>query len=404
LKTGKIKVEPGVFKMNFLLVDDDQATLKLIAPKLSAWGHTVHTAENGKNAWEIIKTTPIEIVVSDWMMPDLNGLELCGKIRSKESGNYIYIILISAKDSSKDIVRGLSGGVDDYITKPINFEELRARIDIGSRIVRLERELNEKYNTIRNNYLQTIEMFIYLIEMFDEDLGGHSRRVGDISLQLAEKHGDVSSKAYKTIQTAGLLHDIGMIGLPKSILSKRRTEMVEGEQDLFRSHPYLGKKILDEIEYLSPISKIVGMHHEQYNGRGFPDGLPGKDIPIEAQIVSAASIYDNLIHRGGISYTKIPDHLQRIRGYQLSPQLADMLLEINFENIREDEKASDAEIRLDQLEAGMILTKNIRMKTGAFVMPSGTRLTRNSIEKLIHYLAIGAISKTVYIEKDSIRR
>ena len=125
--------------MNILIADDDPVTLKLLSSRLCAWGHTVHQAADGNTAWETIRSTPVDMVISDWMMPGMDGLELCRRIREHNEPGYIYLILISAQDSKTEIVRGLESGVDDYITKPIDMDALHARIEIGARIVNLER-------------------------------------------------------------------------------------------------------------------------------------------------------------------------------------------------------------------------------------------------------------------------
>jgi putative two-component system response regulator len=165
--------------MNILIADDDPVTLKLLSSRLCAWGHTVQQAGDGNTAWEIIRSTPIDMVISDWMMPELDGLELCRRIRALQEPGYIYLILISAQDSKADIVHGLESGVDDYVTKPIDMDALRARIEIGARIVDLERTLNHKIEMITANHYQTIRMFSRMIEVIDDELGGHCRRTAE---------------------------------------------------------------------------------------------------------------------------------------------------------------------------------------------------------------------------------
>jgi HD-GYP domain-containing protein (c-di-GMP phosphodiesterase class II) len=205
------------------------------------------------------------------------------------------------------------------------------------------------------------------------------------------------------IETAALLHDIGMVGIPKSILNKRRTEMVDNERQLYQSHAATGARIIGEIEIMKPAALLVRMHHEQYNGKGFPDGLAGDEIHVGAQIIAAASIYDNMIHKGKIPIDRIADGLQRIRGYQLSPQMVELLLEINVDQQHELARQSAAERELEDLKAGMIIAANVRMKTGAFVMAADTKLDDYSIDKLKHFHNIGAIANKVLIRKSAMR-
>ncbi|WP_372680241.1 response regulator [Desulfosarcina sp.] len=390
--------------MNILIADDDPVTLKLLASRLGVWGHTVHQAADGNAAWEAISGTPVDLVICDWMMPGMDGLELCRRIRERHESGYIYLILISGQDSKADIVRGLEGGVDDYITKPIDMDALHARVEIGARIVKLERTLNRKIEIISANHIQTIRMFSRMMEVVDDELGGHCRRTANLAVQLANRHPDVSDAETPIIETAALLHDIGMVGIPQSILNKRRTEIVENERQLYQSHAAMGARIIGEIAIMKPAALLVRMHHEQFNGKGFPDGLAGDEIPVGAQLISAASIYDNMIHKGKIALDGIPERLQRIRGYQLSPQVVALLLEVNVAQQHERARHRAEELELNDLTTGMVIAANVRMKTGAFVMAADTELDGYSIDKLKHFNNIGAISDKVLIRKSTVRR
>lgn len=385
--------------MNILLAEDDQVTLQLLKTKIGQWGYHLQTAHNGLEAWNIVQQSKVDIVVTDWLMPVMDGLELCRQIRAIKTPNYVYLIIISAQDTRKDIVKALSSGIDDFIVKPINIEELKVRIEIGARVVGLEKELIKKFHFIEKNYFQTIRMFVQLMETFDEQLGGHCRRVGRFALELAQLHPSVQESDYSIVETAGLLHDIGMVGLPNNLLSKRRNEMVGDEQKQYQSHSIRGEIILNEIEMLRPVARIVRMHHEQFNGKGFPDGLEGSQISILTQIVTAASIYDNLIIRGKISLDNISDHLQRVRGYHLDPALVDMLIEYNLSRIHQEANKDYMPVESDSLTEGMILAEDIRMKSGAMIMPAGTELNSYGIGKLQTYVDMAIIPKDVYILK-----
>ena len=167
--------------MNILIADDDPVTLKLLSARLGMWGHTVHQAVDGKAAWETIGSMPIDIVVSDWVMPGLDGLELCRRIREDQEASYIYLILISAQDSRADIVRGLESGIDDYLPSPSIWTPCAPESKSVCGIVKLERNLNRKIEIITANHYQTIRMFSRMMEVVDDDLGGHCRRTAKLA-------------------------------------------------------------------------------------------------------------------------------------------------------------------------------------------------------------------------------
>jgi len=385
--------------MNILIVDDSKSTLSLLKKNMNSWGHTVYTTENGAAAWKILQSEPVDIVVSDWMMPEMDGLELCKKLREGDFKQYVYFIIISAVNNQEKIVTALNAGADDYIIKPLNNDELKARIGIGTRIINLEKALQDKYKIIKKNYFQTIRTFLNLLEVYNEELGGHSRRVSQLSLQIATMHPKVLENDYQIIEAAGLLHDIGMIGLPNETFSKKRTEMNSDEKQQFLSHPVRGEIMLYEIEFMRPISKLIRSHHEQFNGKGFPDGLSGDNLPLEAQIISAASIYDNLVHRGEMPLADIPGKLCQLRNYLLDPSIVDCLLDINVKNIEEENKKQFKEVSIDNLKKGMILAQDVRMKTGAIILPESTTLTDHSIQKLSSYKSLNQFDQKVFIYK-----
>jgi putative nucleotidyltransferase with HDIG domain len=385
--------------MHILVVDDEAAARQFFEKILKSWGHTVYLAENGSDAWTMLFSKTVDVVVTDWMMPQMNGLELCRKIRKAEFEKYVYLILISGRNSQQDIIHGLEVGVDDYITKPVNTQEFRARIEIGERIVSLEKKLRLKHAETERNYFQTIQMFTNLIEVVDEQLGGHCKRVAKLCLRLAKIHPDVAQEDLPVLEAAGLLHDIGMVGLPKEIVAKRRTEMKGDEKKLYLSHPVQGEIILKEIEFLKPISMLIRNHHEQVNGHGYPDGLKGDEIPLLSRIIYAASMYDSLVKKWKVPMKDIPDRLQQQRGYQVEGDLIDYLLEINLENIQREEEKDYLKVSLDQLKEGMVLTSSVRMKSGALVLPSQTKLTTRGIEKLISYHQLDCIADTVCVYK-----
>ena len=390
--------------MNILIVDDDPSTLQLLEKDLKKSDHTIFLAQDGKEAWSKLQSAPYDLVLSDWMMPGMDGLELCRRIRNADFKRYVYFIIISAKDIKQEILDGFESGIDDYITKPIDLDDLHARIKVGARIVELEKDLSEKYDEIKRNYFQTIRMFASLVEVFNEDLGGHSRRVAEISRELAKRHPEVSEEDLALVEAAGLLHDIGMVGLPGEILTKKRTEMNGEERQSFLSHPVRGEIILKEIDFLRPVARLVRAHHEQYNGLGFPDGLSKNEIPLLAKILSAASIYDNFVHRGNVSYEEVPGKLRQFQGYQLDPALVEILLEINLENIQKEKGKAFVEVLVDDLEEGMILAKDIRMKSGAMMMPGETTLSIYGIEKLQgYYHELAGITNKVRVYKSDVR-
>lgn len=385
--------------MNVLIVDNDPKALSLYEETLSSNKYDLKLVYSGADALELMEVEPVDIVVTAWKMPEMDGIELCRRIHQGGFKGNVYTILVSNQDADSELIRSLGTIVNDYIRKPVNPIDLTVRMAIGARVVRLEHRIDRDRETLKKAYYPTVRTLFHLVNVYDEDLGNHSRRVAEASVKLAKRHPGVSSADYPTIQAAGLLHDIGMVCVPAAILTKSRTEMTARERTLFLSHPVQGESIMNENENLRSVAALVRMHHEQYNGKGFPDALAGNQIPLQAKIITAVSTYDNLIHRGKCSLESAPAELQRFIGYQIDPALYDYLIRLNMDNMAREACKTHREVRLDGLAEGMVLARNVRMKGGAMAMPVQTRMTSAMIDKLGQYSKKGYVPDKFYVYK-----
>ncbi len=393
--------------MKILVVENNPEIVSFLEQALTSWGHDVQGIENELSGLKISKDLSADVQILSCLPGDEDSRLINGKINSTVTGNdkkrFSYIIFILEKDDPEAMDRAIQSGADDCLVKPIRLTDLRMKIEVASRIINLETESANSLKEFEKNYFQTIGMFNSLIEVFDEDLGGHCRRVSKISRELAGMHPDVSEDEYQIAESAGLLHDIGMIGLPSDILSKKRTERNDEERRHYFSHPARGEIIIDEIEFLEPVGKVIRSHHEQFNGRGFPDGLKGNQIPVLAMIVSGASIYDNFLNRGHVTLEKLPDSLDQMKGNQLNPFVVDLLFEIIAERRIKEEKRDYKTLKIKDLKQGMVLARDLRMKTGALAMPEQTELSVYGIEKLKSYQKLECISNRVSVYKSTLR-
>ncbi len=148
--------------MKVLIVEDDLISRRLLQKTLEEWGYTVIPAENGQKAWDIFNKDEIKFIVADWLMPEMDGIELCRKIRSSKNSGYVYFIILTGKDKREDIVEGLDAGADDYVAKPFDREELKVRVKAGERIIKLEKELKD-----RNTELNQLNIRLEKLALID---------------------------------------------------------------------------------------------------------------------------------------------------------------------------------------------------------------------------------------------
>ncbi|HXH94152.1 MAG TPA: HD domain-containing phosphohydrolase [Thermoanaerobaculia bacterium] len=273
-----------------LAVDDNEQNLQLLEEYLSTWGYDVVMARDGREALQLFPEINPSVIVLDVMMPVMDGYEACGSIKDQPGGRTIPILMLTALTGTEDKIKALECGADDFLNKPINKDELRTRIRSLIRIRALREELDSSENIILT--------LTNALANKDPRSGGHVERVAAYAARLSDKLG-MSRSERETIVKGALLHDIGMIGVPDALLAKR--DLTDEERALVATHTRVGASILDPMTSFRQFVPMVRWHHERKDGRGYPDGLAGDAIPLEAQIVALANRYDEIRHGDGSS-------------------------------------------------------------------------------------------------------
>jgi putative two-component system response regulator len=268
-----------------LAVDDNEQNLQLLEEYLSTWGYDVVMARDGREALQLLPRIDPSVIILDVMMPVMDGYEACGFIKDLPGGRTLPILMLTALTGTEDKIKALECGADDFLNKPINKDELRTRIRSLIRIRNLRRELDSSENIILT--------LTNALANKDPRSGGHLERVANYAARLGDKLG-MSPEERETLIKGAMLHDVGMIGVPDTLLAKR--ELTAEERDVVAAHTRIGASILDPMTTFRPFVPMVRWHHERKDGRGYPDGLTGDAIPLEAQIVALANRYDEIQH------------------------------------------------------------------------------------------------------------
>ena len=349
--------------MHILFAEDQELSRFFLTSHLRAMGHTVTEASNGQEALDALignlrstETEDIGMLITDWDMPIMNGLDLAIRARHLMGEQYLYIILLTGKGDSYDRVKGFAeGGVDDYVVKPFEINELKLRIQVGIRLMQaehslrhysqgLERIVQKQTGAIREAQNEIISRLFNALQTRHAETGSHVRRIGVMSAFMAEVLGwPVHSVDH--IRGAAPLHDVGKIGIADSILLKPGALTVS-ERNIIQRHTSIGSKILD-----SSTSKLIQMaasialhHHENWDGSGYPNGTSGTTIPIEARIVSIVDVYDALrsdrVYRRGLSEETVSSIMRNERGTKFDPELFD-LFEKHLDEIKDLLKAPE---------------------------------------------------------------
>ena len=330
-----------------LAIDDNPEVLKLMKMLLSD-EFDLELATSAEKGLAIMKEKGPDLVLCDVMMPGMDGHAFSRAVKSDQALKHIPIILVTARTGAEMLDEGMKAGADDYISKPFDSVELKARIRALLRIRRVESELalanrNLKQRTSdlvdqqRSLFLSTVKSLASAIDAKDEYTRHHSTRVTDFTLKIAGTMG-FSEKEAGDLELAALLHDVGKIAVPENILNKPG-KLSDQEFALIKEHPSRGESILKPVIELKEIARVVRAHHEHYDGTGYPDGLKGREIPLGARIMAVADAYDSITserpYRKAASHRYAVKEIIRCSGTQFDPEVVEHCLEVSNALVQE---------------------------------------------------------------------
>ncbi len=324
---------------SILIVEDDETVRRLMREELSGEGYRCLEAGDAEQALTRLRDNSVELVILDIRMPGKSGIELLPEIRASNPDT--AVVMATAISDSHTAIQCMRGGAWDYITKPFTLNEItttversleKRRLNLAHRRyqLELERTVTQQTKRIRESFLNSITALAYALEAKDEYTGGHSERVAQVSVRMAEELG-AAKDAIERIRLAALVHDIGKIGVQESILHKPAT-LLDAEYQHVKSHCEIGERILAPVVEDGEILKMVRHHHERYDGTGYPDNLCGLEIPLGARILAVADAYDGMTsqrpYRGALSVEAACAEIRRHAGTQFDPEVGETLLRL----------------------------------------------------------------------------
>ncbi|TGK03787.1 two-component system response regulator [Leptospira semungkisensis] len=289
-----------------ILIVDDEATNLQVLRQILQDEYSLLFAKDGAKAIELAILEKPNLILLDVMMPGMSGHETCKKLRVDPATSRIPVIFVTAMAEEEDETDGFESGAVDYITKPVSPAIVKARVRTHLSLVR-----NDE---LKGTRLQIIQRLGLAAEYKDNETGLHVIRMSHYSETLASALG-YSPEVAENILNASPMHDIGKIGIPDSILQKPG-KLTPEEWDIMKKHPNIGAEIIgDHDSFLLQMAKSIAQnHHEKWDGSGYPNGLKGDEIPMEARIVALADVFDALTtERPYKKAWEIPDAIQYIR-------------------------------------------------------------------------------------------
>jgi response regulator RpfG family c-di-GMP phosphodiesterase len=402
-----------------LIVDDEPQTCANIGKILSKKGFISLEAHNGAEALSVLKEKFVDLVLLDVKMPQMGGLEALKKIKEKYPG--IEVIMATAFSDLETAIESMKHGAFGFLAKPVNAEHLVMEINkaldhrrmlqqIKIYEKRLEMKVDDKaeevkylYGLLEANFVKAIHVFLDLIALNDPFLTKHSKRVAELAVKTGQKF-NLNEKRLLDLEQAALLHDIGKLGVPERIRFLPYEDLNPKEKALMQKQTLLVQQTLAPVSHLQRAGLIIKSRTERADGKGFPEGFKGDEIPIESQILSVANTFENVarnpMKKESDEYAAVA-YLERETGSRFRQKVVKMFLEA-FEELKFQRKQEMA-LPLAELKEGMVLTKNIVDDNGQMVFSKGSRLTAAQIAMIKnHDLFTGPVSQRIFVYKQSL--
>lgn len=337
-KVAKVFRSSG--KEPLLVVDDDSMNLRF-ARRMLGEHYDVVCVGSGEEALTYLQSNTPSLALLDLHMPGMNGFELLEAIRQNPRSENLPVVFLTADNDRETEIQVFKAGALDYIQKPFVADVVLHRIQ---RILDLKRlqtslqqevekqtaELIENRRKVANLSLQVVTTLASTIDAKDKYTNGHSRRVARYSRELGRRMGKMPEEL-EEIYFIAMLHDIGKIGVPDTIINKT-SKLSDDEYNVIKTHPGIGAEILKNISEMPNMEIGAHWHHERFDGKGYPDGLKGMDIPEIARIIAVADAYDAMTsrrsYRSALPQEVVRGEIEKGRGLQFDPKIANLMLDM----------------------------------------------------------------------------
>jgi putative two-component system response regulator len=347
-----------------LAVDDNAQNLQVMEAMLVSQGYLVELAENGEEALRIVETDPPDLILLDAMMPGLDGFEVTRRIKSRPDSSGIPIVMVTALTQMEDRVRALEAGADEFLNKPVDKTEIRARVrsllkvkdyndhmvhhqrELEAEVASRTKELEEAFRSLKSANKETIVRLSRAAEYKDSNTGSHILRMSNYAAIVALELG-YADKAAEDLLVAAPMHDIGKIGIPDRVLLKAGA-LDDDEWAIMKRHCEIGFSILSgsDSDFISLGATIAYTHHEKWDGTGYPNRLGGENIPLAGRIITIADVFDALSSRrpykAAFSLETSFGIIREGRGRHFDPQVVDAFFGAQDRILAVMEKFQDA--------------------------------------------------------------
>ena len=386
------------------VVDDDASNLKAADRILSFHGYKVDCLGSGEELLEYVKDNTPDVILLDLHMEGIDGFETLLRLKKEKYSRDIPVIFLTADSDADTETRALSAGAMDFVAKPFvpsvlimrvrnTIELMRLQNDLKNEVRSMTKEIIREHEKNERLSLQIVKTLTGTIDAKDRYTKGHSSRVAEYSREIARRAG-YSERAQEEIYMMGLLHDVGKIGIPDTIINKK-SGLDKDEYDIIKTHPTVGFEILRNITEMPKLAIGARWHHERYDGKGYPDGLKGKEIPEEARIIAVADAYDAMSSRRSyhdvFAQTYIVEEIKKGKGTQFDPDFADIMLAVISEDKEYTMREQISEEKTEDVKEEAVAGENVfgflaMLEAGGLTTAIGMKYCMNDIDFYVEML------------------
>ena len=320
--------------IHILVVDDEEAVRSMLQQAIKGAGYNCSNVGNAEDALKVLEEKNVDVVITDIKMSGISGIELTGIVKEKYDSDVIVMTGFTEESIYEKVIEK---GARDFIQKPFSFKEMLIRLKhvINERAIfsewnRAEKELKHSLMKLERVLEETVHALASALEKRDPYTAGHQQRVTKLACAISKEMG-LSDEEISGIRIAGLLHDIGKISIPIDILNKSG-KLNKNELNLIKEHPQVGYDILKDVEFEQPIARIILQHHEMMNGTGYPEGLSGEDIILQARILAVSDVVEAMAshrpYRPALGINKALDEISQNSSVLYDNKVVNMCLKL----------------------------------------------------------------------------
>ncbi|MEQ6341828.1 MAG: response regulator [Gammaproteobacteria bacterium] len=440
MNTMESQVMEKAFTPTLLLVDDEENILSSLRRLFRPLGYRILTAQSGVQGMEVMAKETVDLIISDMRMPEMDGAKFLSEV-AKQWPDTVRILLTGYSDLTSTITAVNQGRIYCYLSKPWEDDDIKTTVKNAlerkflehekQRLEELTRKQNEElrefntnlekmvqartaeiqqtadmldlaFNELRRSYVTAIPVFANLVEMREGSAAGHGRRVAEQARALAQKMG-LAEEEVENIYFAGLLHDVGKIGLPDALINRPYIRLSPQERAQMEKHPVMGEAALLALEPLEGAAKIIRAHHERFDGKGYPDLLFGDRIPMGARVLAVVNDYDALLIGSLLdepaSHVEARAFIVSSRGQRYDPVVADTFVKMLDSLPQQAPLMREVKLTAGNMREGMVLARDLVNTDGMLLLTKGYRLTGALIEKIKSFERDSGKALLIHVEE-----